>query len=66
MNEFKIGDVVMLKSGGPRMTVVGTPDEGDENQDVDVAWFSQESALVAAELPSDALGFVDASHPVPQ
>lgn len=35
-NQFKIGDVVRLKSGGPKMTVVATRDGGAV---VTVAWF---------------------------
>jgi uncharacterized protein YodC (DUF2158 family) len=27
MNEFKIGDLVQLKSGGPAMTVTETPED---------------------------------------
>lgn len=36
-NPFKIGDIVQLKSGGPRMTVIG--DLRDEEQ-VYTAWFA--------------------------
>ena len=35
MSRFKIGDVVLLNSGGPPMTVTGITSDGL----VDVAWF---------------------------
>ena len=37
-NEFNVGDVVMLKTGGPRMTVVGIGSALDENA-VNCVWF---------------------------
>lgn len=38
MEEFKAGDVVVLKSGGPRMTVQG---EGDFEGQVLCQWFDK-------------------------
>ena len=35
-NTFKIGDVVILKSGGPHMTITH---EQDENNYVECTWF---------------------------
>jgi uncharacterized protein YodC (DUF2158 family) len=42
---FKVGDIVQLKSGGPRMTVVG--DLKDEEQ-VYTAWFANDKKETAS------------------
>lgn len=36
-NTFKIGDVVILKSGGPNMTIVGINEK--DNNYVEVSWY---------------------------
>lgn len=36
MSEFKIGDVVELKSGSPAMTV-----RGKDGENLDLVWFSE-------------------------
>jgi len=57
--QFEVGDVVQLKSGGPRMTVVGadkpTPDE------VHCAWFAKER-MERAAFPPDALASIPEVH----
>ncbi len=40
MTEYKIGDVVLLKSGGPLMTVTQAPEV--VNSSVQCAWFTTE------------------------
>ena len=41
-NKYKIGDVVMLKSGGPKMTVSSVPRDPDPNvlSDRGSSWYS--------------------------
>ena len=47
--EFKIGDVVRLKSGGPEMTVSQYPfktvDGGEHEGQVECTWFDSENRL---------------------
>ena len=39
--EFKVGDIVQLKSGGPKMTVNEVLEtHGEDKQDVRCAWFA--------------------------
>lgn len=40
MSDFKVGDVVMLKSGGPKMTVCEY-----KSDTVHVLWFNKSGAL---------------------
>jgi uncharacterized protein YodC (DUF2158 family) len=49
---FKAGDVVMLKSSGPVMTVMHTPRVTDDS--VSCAYF-KEDVLVIVELPQAVL-----------
>ena len=42
MSEFKAGDVVMIKSGGPRMVVVCGVDEEVSQPQVWVQWFQED------------------------
>ena len=48
---YDIGDIVMLASGGPHMTVVDVCDECDAGE---VAWFDGD-ALCGEVFPTDAL-----------
>jgi uncharacterized protein YodC (DUF2158 family) len=53
MADFKVGDVVQLKSGGPKMTVIVAADDNITGN-VATAWFvgdKQESG----EFPAEAL-----------
>jgi uncharacterized protein YodC (DUF2158 family) len=36
--KFKVGDIVQLKSGGPKMTVESTESYGDKS--IECAWFA--------------------------
>ena len=43
--KFKVGDIVRLKSGGPKMTIVSVKDrEDDKIQDVHAEWFTKQFA----------------------
>lgn len=48
--EYKVGDVVHQKSGGPKMTVQKTDQWG-----VICTWFSEEKRLLQAQFPPDAI-----------
>jgi uncharacterized protein YodC (DUF2158 family) len=39
MDEFKVGDIVMLKSGGPRMTISQVAQDTNEEQRAWCDWF---------------------------
>lgn len=55
MNEFEIGDVVQLKSGGPKMTVKFSPPEKGE---VLCQWFGG-SKLESGYFPKASLIKID-------
>lgn len=46
MNSFSVGDVVKLKSGGPKMTVVSV-----EADLVDCSWFKNEELMHGSFVP---------------
>lgn len=54
--QFKVGNTVCLKSGGPTMTVtiVGHPDETGTVW-VTCSWFDEKLNQKTATLPADAL-----------
>ena len=52
-NEFKVGDVVMLKGGGPPMTVGELP-EVDGELSVMADWFDG-NMLCVSDFPAEAL-----------
>ncbi len=59
MSEFKVGDVVRLKSGGPLMTIAGKQaDTGDWV----MVWFAQEE-LKTDVLSSNVLATYSPPHP---
>jgi uncharacterized protein YodC (DUF2158 family) len=45
MNEFKPGDVVVLKSGGPKMTVSMTGDDSFQRPTVWCDWFERDKKV---------------------
>lgn len=57
MDNFEIGDIVHLKSGSARLTVVGTHlNEFRQVTEVDLAWMYYETQeLRQARLPANAL-----------
>lgn len=50
-SEFKIGDVVRLKHGGPRMTITQIFSE----EKVYAVWFSNDLEMLGSYFPSAAL-----------
>ena len=51
---FKPGDVVVLKSGGPAMTVAAV-----EEDDVKCLWIGEEGELFREEIPAIALELIE-------
>lgn len=54
--QVKIGDVVQLKSGGPRMTIVHVPDDGKY---IKCLWHTDNGAVAEYVFPSEALVAAD-------
>ena len=52
---FKIGDVVELKSGGPRMTVTGHGQDGNGNVRANCTWFDKDHNEKNGAFPPEAL-----------
>ena len=52
VNKLKVGDVVRLASGGPKMTVTG---DSDEPGQVLVEWFDEDNDTHSREFPEEAL-----------
>ena len=52
MKKFKIGDVVTIKSGGPKLTVIGTG--SGFTSEVEVVWFAY-NELYSRTMPEEAL-----------
>jgi uncharacterized protein YodC (DUF2158 family) len=50
---FKIGDVVVLKSGGPKMTICGLPVENISRYHCE--WFDDSGELKRSRFPREAL-----------
>lgn len=54
--KYKVGDVVVLRSGGPRMTVIEVRQALDSNPDLIVAcWITQEHVVQTTTFPSVCL-----------
>ena len=53
-DSFKVGDVVVLKSGGPRMTVTKAGNSASGEPTCWVSWFENNKAVNGA-FPSGAL-----------
>jgi uncharacterized protein YodC (DUF2158 family) len=54
-NEFKVGDVVRLNSGGPRMTIVRLFEDTDGDQRATCTWFDNDKHSHEADFKTDAL-----------
>ncbi|GHV14760.1 hypothetical protein FACS189491_11430 [Spirochaetia bacterium] len=52
--DFKVGDVIVLKSGGPKMTVERIATHTNGNEYVECSWFVNEK-LESNKFPPDAL-----------
>lgn len=57
---FAKGDVVVLKSGGPKMTVTGLPNEHSSGYFCE--WFDERGGLSRARFPGDALKRIEERH----
>lgn len=66
MSHFLKGDVVRLKSGGPRLVVTGTARLSDYEQRVFVAWFDADNQQCDYEFSSSVLESVDGSELTPE
>lgn len=55
MPSLQVGDVVRLKSGGPRMTVFAVTKGADAIEMAVVAFFGANEKLQSEHVPSDAL-----------
>jgi uncharacterized protein YodC (DUF2158 family) len=55
--QFKAGDVVQLKSGGPKMTVNG-PSTGNQ-QVINCSWFDKDEKLAHGDFITETLVKVD-------
>ena len=51
MNKFKIGDVVVLKSGGPQMVIVSIESDG-----YNCLWFDDIQCLHSGKFIEETLG----------
>ena len=57
--KFKLGDMVRLKSGGPRMTVEAhSGDSKPDDQIYVVVWFTTEGSFEKAVIRGEALSLV--------
>lgn len=60
MPDLKIGDVVKLKSGGPKMTITLLVSNPEEDESLDCCWFGKKDELHSNNFPKDAVElFVD-------
>lgn len=50
---FEVGEVVVLKSGGPRMTVAG--EDGFNEDMVACTWFDEKNKVVRDSFPPQSL-----------
>lgn len=53
--QFQVGDVVRLKSGGPQMTVADTGEDMSGRQMVWCMWFDEKGARQQETFPPEAL-----------
>lgn len=50
---FQKGDIVVLKSGGPKMTITGLPNENSRGYFCE--WFDETGTISRARFPGEAL-----------
>jgi uncharacterized protein YodC (DUF2158 family) len=55
----KIGDVVRLLSGGPKMTVVRVPGIYDDYQEITCSWFADNNTVMRRSFPRASLEWVE-------
>jgi uncharacterized protein YodC (DUF2158 family) len=62
---FKVGDIVTLKSGGPRMTVQRVIEKSDRQPDeiIECQWFDK-NTLKEASFPPDSLKIWEPDKPL--
>ena len=56
---FSVGDIVMLKSGGPKMTICATPNQ--HTSYFKCEWFDESVDLKYAMFPQDAIKLIPES-----
>lgn len=66
MAHFLKGDVVRLKSGGPKLVVTGAKQLSDYEQRVFVSWFDTNSQQCQHEFSSNVLESADGSELTPE
>jgi uncharacterized protein YodC (DUF2158 family) len=54
---FHKGDIVVLKGGGPRMTITGVPDE--HSSGYFCQWFDESGSLNKARFPGESLKLIE-------
>jgi uncharacterized protein YodC (DUF2158 family) len=57
MADFSVGDVVRLKSGGPKMTVMWLPDR-EYTSAYTCAWFASDDERKTERFPAESLELV--------
>lgn len=64
MNDFSVGDVVILKSGGPLMTVWAVGQDAEGRDAVDLIWWDESDNNYRNEaFPPGSLDKIDLMHP---
>ena len=51
--QFKMGETVVLKSGGPKMTIIRVPDSRSDNYFC--TWFGRDNQVNERDFPGEAL-----------
>ena len=66
-SKFNVGDIVTLKSGGPKMTVTGTDkDVFSSKTIVWTTWFAGSKSEELSSFPEEALVIAPATEPKPK
>ncbi|TNE37205.1 MAG: DUF2158 domain-containing protein [Alphaproteobacteria bacterium] len=64
MSDFSIGDVVMLKSGGPVMTVTKIEENSTGREKIWCVWFDSKGVRQTSNFPPEALEKIDDNEPL--